>query len=150
MWKFAKPLRAGEPSNFLALYIHILPRMMSMRGSEILAALSARTCHPPPYPGGPTSIARADCSGDDPWRRVGARTTAPRPRPSLSLQPPLPPRAPARARVNGEGGAIRTSGMRERVRVRMGVSGPDRSGRALHAAWRPHTFGPGARLGQPV
>ena len=58
-----------------------------------------------------------------------------------------PKGAPARARVNGEGGAIRTSGMRERVRVRMGVSGPDRSGRAPHAAWRPHTFGPSARLG---
>ena len=45
-----------------------------------------------------------------------------------------PKGAPARARVNGEGGAVRTSGMRERVRVRMGVSGPDRSGRAPHAA----------------
>ena len=61
-----------------------------------------------------------------------------------------PKGAPALARVNGEGGAIGQGGMRERVRVRLGVSVRHRSGRAPLAAWRAPTFGPSARLGQPV
>ena len=50
-----------------------------------------------------------------------------------------PKGAPARARVNGEGGAVRQGGMRERVRVRLGVFASRAHGRA-------HLLGSGRAL----